>query len=179
MQFSLTREKNKKKQKEKKDALEQRDLLEFKKTQKKLIQKIKTKEEVDKLKDLINAWVLTRQSVEKVLSWEILNSWELKEILEKIDELSKIDSNRRILPRDFNITEDEYLGAITNFDKKVVLLWKIDEALDYIYKNMWGWWLTFSLFSFLWYNLILSEDTQKVQWSLIDIKNNIINTKTL
>ena len=172
-------EKEKLKKQKEKEILEEKDILEFQKTRKKIIEKIKVKEEIDKLKDLINTWVLTRQSAESILTWEILNSWELREILKKIDELSKIDSNRKILPKDFKITREEYLEAITNFDKKVILLWKIDEVLDFIYKNMWGWWLTFNLFSFLSYNLILSKDTQKIQWNLIDIKNDIINTKTL
>jgi hypothetical protein len=140
---------------------------------------MRTKEEIDRLKDLVESWIITKERANLILSWENLNTLEIKEIIEKIDELWAIDPEKKILPRGFKITKEEYLEAIANFEKKKILLEKIDEALDYIYKNMWWGWLIFSLFSFLFYNLILSKETQKVQRNLIDIKNYIINNSTL
>jgi len=137
-----------KKQKEKK-ILEESDVLEFEKTQKRIRERIKTKEEIDRLRDLVESWIITKERANLILSWENLNTLEIKEIIEKIDELSAIDFEKKILPRGFKITKEEYLEAITNFEKKKILLGKIDEALDYIYKNMWWGWLIFSLFSFL------------------------------
>lgn len=176
--FMFSSEEKLKKQKEKK-ILEESDVLEFQKTQKRIRERIKTKEEIDKLKDLVASWIITKERADSILSWENLNTLEIKEIIEKIDELSTVDFEKKILPRGFKITKEEYLEAITNFEKKKILLGKIDDALNYIYKNMWWGWLTFSLFSFLSYNLILSKETQKVQWNLIDIKNDIINNSTL
>lgn len=173
------REQDKKLEISKQKVLEKEDLIDFQKLQKKLREKIKTKEELDKLKELVNIWIISKESVESIISGEILSTWEIKEILEKIDELWNLDKDNKVLPKNFSITKQEYLDAITNFDKKVILLEKIDTSLDYIYQNMWGWWLTFSLISFLGYSLILSKSTQKIQWNLIDIKNDILNTKTL
>lgn len=173
-----SREQDKKLETSKQKVLEKEDLIDFQKLQKKIREKIKTKEELDKLKDFIASGILSRERVENILSGEVLNTWEIHEILEKISQLQDLDQGNKILPRNFRITQQEYLEAITNFDKKVILLKKIDTALDQVYLSMWGWFMA-SLFSFLSYNLILSKEAQEIQWSLIDIKNDIINTQTL
>lgn len=172
-------EQEKKKEDLKQKVLEKEDLIDFQKLQKKIREKIKTKEELDKLKDFIASGILSRERVENILSWEILNWQEIKEILEKIEENASLDEPGKIIPKQLQISQTEYLEAVNNFEAKKKLLSKIDYSLDYIYRNMWGWWLTFSLFSFLSYSLILSKNAQKIQWNLIDMKNDILNTQTL
>lgn len=165
----------KKKDVEKINENENNEIVEFQKKQEKIREKIKVKESLEKLKDLINAWILTKKRAQEILGWENINSNELLNIFEKIDQLEKIDKNKKILPKDFKITKQEYIEAISDFEKKSTLLKKIDNVLDYMYSNMWWGWLTFSLFSFLSYNLLISKKTQKIQENLIDIKNNVIN----
>jgi hypothetical protein len=63
-------EQDKKLETSKQKVLEKQDLIDFQKLQKKIREKIKTKEELDKLKDLISSGVLSRERVENILSWE-------------------------------------------------------------------------------------------------------------
>lgn len=176
--FSSQETEKLKKQKEKK-TLEKSDLLAFEKMQKRLRERLRAKEQLDNLKDLVSAGILSAQSVEHIIAWDILEKSDVKEVLEKIHEITKLDTDGKILPHQFKISKNEYLEALGNFDKKVVLIEKIDNTLDYIYHNMWGGGLTFSLFSFLSYQLLLSPNTQKVQWYLIDIKNEVLASQTL
>lgn len=152
--------------------------LDFQKFQKRIREKIKTKESLDMLKNLVDTWFLSRQSVENIMSWEILSRGEIHEILEKIKSLQELDAGNKILPKWFMISPDEYLEALWSFEKKQALLKKIDVALDTIYLNIWGTGI-FSLFWVLSYNLLLSKNIQMIQGNLIDIKNDILTTNTL
>lgn len=153
-------------------------ILDFQKFQKRIREKMKAKEELDMLKDLVSAGFVSKQSVENIMSWEILSRGEIREMLEKIQSLQDLDKNHKILPKWFVISWEEYLEALWNFEKKKALLQKIDGALDTIYINIW-WSGIFSLFWVLSYNLLLSKTTQQIQWNLIDIKNDILTTNTL
>ncbi len=168
-----------KKVKNKKELLqEQEATLDFQKSQKRIREKIKTKEALDMLKELVDAWFLTQESVEKFSWWERLSTKEVKEILEKITELQTLETSHKLLPKQLIISPEEYLEALWDFEKKKALLQKIDQALDTIYMNM-GSGFIFSVFSFLSYNLFLSQNVRQIQWNLIDIKNDILTTNTL
>lgn len=153
-------------------------ILDFQKFQKRIREKMKAKEELDMLKDLVSAWFISKQSVENIMSWEILSHGEIHEMLEKIQSLQELNKNNKILPKWFMISSEEYLEALWNFEKKKALLQKIDMALDTMYLNI-GWSGISSPFWVLSYNLLLSKTTQQIQWNLIDIKNDILSTNTL
>lgn len=175
--FIFSNEKEKiKKEKEKKET-EQIDWIEFQKIQKKIREKMKSKEQLDTLKDLVSAGIIYPKVIENILAWESVWLDKMKEILDKIDEIHAINIDNKILPKELKITSQEYMDAFSDTTKKELLLSKINQALEYIYQSIGGANLTFSIFSFLSYNLYLSKDIQFVQWNLIDVKNTIITKK--
>ncbi len=168
-----------KKWKKKQELIQEAEAtLDFQKLQKKIREKIKTKESLDMLKELVSTWFLSKQSVESILAGEIISHKEVQEILEKITQLQDLDSQNKVLPPHLHISHEEYLGALSDFEKKKLLLQKIDVALDRVYAHIW-WGNIFSLFWLLSYHLLLSKNIQKIQWNLIDIKNDVLTTNTL
>ena len=61
---------------------------------------------------------------------------EVQEILEKITQLQDLDSQNKVLPPHLHISQEEYLGALSDFEKKKLLLQKIDVALDRVYAHI-------------------------------------------
>lgn len=168
-----------KKQKKKQERVkEEESALDFQKLQKKIREKIKTKESLDMLRELVSTWFLSKQSVENILSGETISNGEVQEILEKITELQDLDSQNKILPPHLHISQEEYLWALWDFEKKKLLLQKIDGALDKVYLHVWGGSMG-SLFWLLSFHLLLWKNIQKIQWNLIDIKNDVLTTNTL
>lgn len=172
--FIFSHEKEKTKKEKEKIKNTEIESIEFQKKQKIIREKIQSKEQLDNLKDLVSAGIIYPQAIENILSGESVWLDEMKKILDKIDEIDKIDIDNKVIPKKLKFTSQEYIDAFKSPEKKEILLSKINQWLEYIYQSIWWTNLTFSLFSFLSYNLYLSKEVELVQWNLIDIKNNIL-----
>lgn len=171
--WALKEEENKKRkltEKEKKQELKKQ--AEFKKTKEKISTQIDTECNLDKLKDLIDQWIITQEVAEKVVNNENIDEETIKEIFEKIDQMEDIKDISKYIPDELRITKEDYSKALTDDIFRVQMLTKLDSALIIIANqvvpdsSMW-------LNLFWWFLSVLDKNLILVQENTIDVKENL------
>lgn len=156
-----------------KEIIEQEEkVTEHLKTKEKIKTQIETDDELTNLKDLVEKWVITKETAEKIAEGKNINPEELEEMFDKIDEIEDIKDIDKYLPEDLRVSKDEYKQAVENSLKRTITLTKLNTALTLLadqitWDNTWG----LNLFS--WFLSVLDKNLQKVQENTIDIKDSL------
>lgn len=165
-------EKKKKELKEEEIVNEQKKQLEFKKTKEKISVEIEIEDEIYHLKELVEKWVISKDTVDKVIEWKDISEDEIKEIFEKIDEIEELKDVDKYLPENLRITKEDYLKAVNNDIFRVQIITKIDSALTLLSNQA-------NPDSAMWLNLfsgflaVLDKNLIKIQENTIDVKDSL------
>jgi hypothetical protein len=125
-----------------------------------------------KLKELIESWVITKHTAEKVINNQNIDEDLIKEIFDKIDELEEIKNINNYIPEELRISKEDYLKALTDNIFRTQVITKLDSSLTLIANKI-------NPDSTMWLNLfsgfltILDKNLIIVQENTIDIKNNL------
>lgn len=143
--------------------------LDFKKQKEKIQVEIEIENDLEYLKDLIYNWIVSNETAKKILSWEEISNDEIKEMFKKINQIEEIKDVDKYLPKEYRITQEQYLKAISDDIFRIKILTKLDYALTILVKQIIpdsSSWL--NLFSgFIW---ILDKNLVLIQENTIDIK---------
>lgn len=154
----------------KEKELELKKSIEFKIKKEKIWVEIESENEVFKLKELIEKWIITNETAQKIILWEEISNDEIKEIFEKINQIEEIKDIDKYLPKEYRITSEQYLKAVNDDIYRVQILTKLDYALTILVKQIVpdsSNWL--NLFSgFIW---VLDKNLILIQENTIDIKS--------
>lgn len=159
---------------EEEKELELKKTLEFKLQKEKIWIEVEAENEVFKLKELIDSWLISEGIINKVISWEEITTSEIQEIFDKIDEIEDIKNIDNYLPRNLRITHEEYKKALNDSIFRAKMIIKLNTALVLLsdkinpYSTVW-----INLFS--WFVTLLDKNLIKVQENTIDIKNELKN----
>lgn len=151
---------------------EMKKQLEFKKTKDVISTKDDAEKNIFSLKDLVEKWILTQDTADKVLNNEGISEDDIKEIFNKIDEMEEIKDIDSYLPTELRITSDEYFKALNDDIFRVQTLTKLDSALTLLANKInpdSAMWL--NLFS--WFLTVLDKNLIKVQENTIDVKDSL------
>lgn len=165
-------EKKKKELKEEEIVNEQKKQLEFKKTKEKISVEIEIEDEIYHLKELVEKWVISKDTVDKVIEWKDISEDEIKEIFEKIDEIEELKDVDKYLPENLRISKEDYLKAVNNDIFRVQIITKIDSALTLLSNQA-------NPDSAMWLNLfsgflaVLDKNLIKIQENTIDVKDSL------
>ena len=165
-------EKKKKELKEEEIVNEQKKQLEFKKTKEKISVEIEIEDEIYHLKELVEKWVISKDTVDKVIEWKDISEDEIKEIFEKIDEIEELKDVDKYLPENLRISKEDYLKAVNNDIFRVQIITKIDSALTLLSNQV-------NPDSAMWLNLfsgflaVLDKNLIKIQENTIDVKDSL------
>lgn len=165
-------EKKNKELSEKEIQEQEEKITEHLKTKEKIKTQIETDDELTNLKDLVEKWVITKETAEKIAQWNDIDNKILEEMFDKIEEIEDIKDIDKYLPAELRVSKDEYKQAVENSLKRVVTLTKLNTALTLLADQItWDntWWL--NLFS--WFLSVLDKNLQKVQENTIDIKDSL------
>lgn len=146
--------------------------LEHKAVKEKISIEIEAENQISKLKELIESWVISKETAEKIIEWENISESEINDIFNKIDEIEEIKNIDDYLPKELRINHDEYIKALHDDIFRVQILTKLNSALALISKQInpdSAMWL--NLFS--WFLIVLDKNLIKVQENTIDIKDNL------
>lgn len=157
------------------------------KNKEKILNKIETSEKLSELKKLVEKWIISQQTANKIEKWEYIEKEEIQEIFNKIDEIEEIKNIDRYLPKKFRISKKEYIQALESKTYRIQTITKLDLALNFIAQQIepWDfvWWVNifWSFLTFLDNNLkIIQENTIDIKDSLTQIdKTEEKNTRTL
>jgi len=165
-------EKKKKELKEEEIVNEQKKQLEFKKTKEKISVEIEIEDEIYHLKELVEKWVISKDTVDKVIEWKDISEDEIKEIFDKIDEIEELKDVDKYLPENLRISKEDYLKAVNNDIFRVQIITKIDSALTLLSNQA-------NPDSAMWLNLfsgflaVLDKNLIKIQENTIDVKDSL------
>lgn len=165
-------EKKKKKLTEKQENDKNQKVLEYKKVKEEIAVEIETEDEVFHLKELVEKWIMSQESAQKVIDGEDLDEKIIKEIFEKINEMEDIDDIDNYIPKELRITHEEYDKALHDDKFRVKIITKLDSALILITRQITpnsGIWV--NLFS--WFINILDKNLIKIQEHTIDVKYSL------
>lgn len=146
--------------------------LEHKKVKEKISVEIESEKQILNLKELVDKWVISNETKEKIDNW--IDIWEdvVNFIFEKIDEIENVNEIDKYLPKELRISHDEYIRALHDDIFRVQTITKLNSALTLLYNqinpNSVTW---LSIFS--WYLLVLDKNLIKIQENTIDIKYNL------
>lgn len=166
-------------QEKKKKELDDKEKSEFQQKQvehKKMKEYIETETETEdnlhKLHDLVEEWVLTKEQAEHIADGEELTQDDVQEIFDKIDEMEELKDVDKYLPAELRITKDDYSKAMTDDIFRVQTLTKLDTALTVIWQQIVpdssaGVNLFSGLLTMLDKNLVLLQE------NTIDVKQNL------
>lgn len=146
--------------------------LEFKKTKEKISVEIEIEDEIFQLKELMEKWVITTETAEKILNWSEFTQDEINEIFKKIDEIEEIKDVENYLPKDLRISKEDYLNALNNDIFRLQTITKIDSSLALLSNKInpdHSMWL--NLFS--WFLMVLDKNLIKIQENTIDVKYSL------
>ncbi len=171
--WSLKEEENKKKKiSEKQQKENNRKIAEHHKIKEKIWVEIEAEENLLDLKELVELGVISKETAEKVASWNDINEEVINDIFEKIDELENIKDIDKYLPPELRISHDDYIKALHDDIFRVQMLTKLDSALtllaEQINPNSTGW---VNLFS--WFLTVLDKNLIIVQENTIDVKDSL------
>lgn len=149
--------------------LEEQKQLEFKMKKEEIYVEINSEKQLENLKELVSKWLITNETAKKILVWEEISNDEIKEMFEKINQIEEIKDIDKYLPKEYRITQEQYLKAINDDIFMVQILTKLDYALTILVKQIVpdssSWLNIFS--SFIW---ILDKNLILIQENTIDIK---------
>lgn len=169
---------NDKEQKEKKERSETVEkervfrFLRFQKWKEILRSHFVSKKQLEYLKSAIERWYLGVHSLKSILHNQELWTEEIELIFSRIDEIESIPNVDTFLPKDFRVTKEEYMEALSDNKKREILVAKLTDALAYMTDTVAPASFTpssmfFSLFARLDKNLILlQENTLDIRRSL-------------
>jgi len=146
--------------------------LEHKKTKEKLSVEMKTDEDLNKLKDLVDKGIITKETAEKVIEGEDIWEEVIKEIFDKIDQMEDIKDIDNYLPQELRITKEDYSKAMTDDIFRVQMITKLDSALTLLANKI-------NPDSAVWLNLfsgfltVLDKNLILVQENTIDVKDSL------
>jgi len=156
-----------------KDNIEKTNFEKHQKNKEKILNKIKTSENLSELKQLVEKWIITQKIADKIRSWNFINKTEIEEIFTKINEIEEIENIDKYLPKEFRITKEEYIQALENKLHRIQTITKLDLALNFIVQEIepWNfvWWINV-FWSFL---TVLDNNLKKIQENTIDIKDSL------
>lgn len=153
---------------------ENKKQLEYKIQREKILVKIETENNLEYLKDLLNNWIVSNETAQKIIDWEKISNNEIKEIFKKINQIDEIKDINIYIPKEYRITQEDYFKAINDNDFRGEIIKKLDSTLSILAKqiipdNYWG----LNLFSgFIWF---LDKNLTTIQENTIDIKNWLKN----
>lgn len=166
------KEKKKKELEEKEQEEFQKKQIEHQKMKEYIQTETETEENLHKLHDLVDEWLLTKEQAEHIAEWEQLSQEDVQEIFDKIDEMEDLKDVDKYLPAELRITKEDYSKAMTDDIFRVQTLTKLDTALTVIgqqvvpdassWVNLFSWFLT-----------ILDKNLVILQENTIDVKDNL------
>lgn len=164
------KKKSKLTEKEKSDNLKKK--LEHEKIKEKISVEVEAENKIFDLKELVEKWIISKETAKKVTSWENIDEEIINEIFKKIDEMEEIKDIDKYLPANLRINHEEYLKALHDDIFRVQTLTKLDSALIILARqinpnsSMWV-----NLFS--WFLTVLDKNLITVQEHTIDVKNSL------
>lgn len=146
--------------------------LDHKKVKEKISVEIESEESLMNLKDLVEKWIITKETAEKVIEW--VDIWKdiIKEIFEKIDQMEGIKDISQYIPDELRITKEDYSKALTDDIFRVQTITKLDSALVILSNKI-------NPDSAMWLNLfsgfltVLDKNLILVQENTIDVKDSL------
>lgn len=146
--------------------------LDHKKIKEKISVEIESEENLMNLKDLVQKWIITKETAEKVIDW--VDIWEdiIKEIFEKIDQMEEVKDISQYIPDELRITKEDYSKALTDDIFRVQTITKLDSALTLLSNKI-------NPDSAMWMNLfsgfltVLDKNLILVQENTIDVKDSL------
>jgi len=166
------KEKKKKELEEKEVAEFQQKQVEHQKMKEYIETETQTEENLHKLHDLVDEWVLTKQQAEHIADWEELTQDDVQEIFEKIDQMEDLKDVDKYLPAELRITKEDYSKAMTDDIFRVQTITKLNTALTVIWQQIVpdsSAWV--NLFS--WFLSVLDKNLVLLQENTIDVKDNL------
>lgn len=152
---------------------EERKHLEFIATKEKITVEIETEEKIWNLKELVEYWVISSETADKIISWINISNEEIAKIFEKINEIEDVKDIDLYLPKELRITHEQYIKALSDDIYRVQTITKLNSALTLLANQI-------NPDSITWLNLfsgfiaILDKNLIKIQENTIDIKNELI-----
>lgn len=165
-------EKKKKELSEKEIQESNKKRLEYKKTKEKISTQVDTEESLMNLKDLVEKWIISKETAKNIIDWENIDEEVIQEMFNKINEIEDIKDIDNYLPAELRITKEEYKQALNDDIFRVQTITKLDSALTLLANQInpeSAMWL--NLFS--WFLTVLDKNLVKVQENTIDIKDNL------
>lgn len=170
--ISNEQDKKQKELTEKEEKQESQKQVEFKKTKEKIVVEIEAENDLFQLKELVDSWVITKETAEKVIEW--VDIWEetIKEIFDKIDKMEEIKDIDKYIPDELRISKEDYFKALTDDIFRVQIITKLDSALTLIANKI-------NPDSAMWLNLfsgfltVLDKNLILVQENTIDVKDSL------
>lgn len=152
---------------------EEKKHLEFIATKEKINVEIETEEKIWNLKELLEYWVISSETADKIISGINISNEEIAKIFEKINEIEDVKDVDKYLPKELRITHEQYVKALSDDIYRVQTITKLNSALTLLANQI-------NPDSFTWLNLfsgfitILDKNLIKIQENTIDIKNELI-----
>ncbi len=148
---------------------ENKKQLEYKIQREKILVKIETENNLEYLKDLLNTWIVSNETAQKIIEWKEISNIEIKEIFEKINQIEEIKNINNYIPKEYRINKEDYIKAINDEDFREETFKKLDFVLWLLVKQIipdnYSW---LNLFS--WFIWFLDKNLIKIQENTIDIK---------
>lgn len=167
-------EKKKKKLTEKQKQDEVLKQIKFKEKKEEIELKEQTQKLLSELKELVELGIISDKTAKKIELGEKIKEEEVKNLLNKIEELDNIKDIERYIPKDLLIKKDEYLKALNEKKTKEQVLWKLNNTLSIVAKNIWGSAWT-SIWFFSTFLHILDKNLVLIQENSIDLKDYLEN----
>lgn len=172
--WKLNEEEKKKKnlwEKEIKNLLKKE--IEFKKIKKKIDIEVEAEDKIFNLKELVQKWIISKETAKKISNWENINKLIIKKIFEKINQIEDIKNINKYIPKKLRITNEDYLKALHDNIFRIEIITKLNTSLMLLSNQInsdWILWL--NLFS--WFLTILDKNLIMIQENTIDIKESLI-----
>lgn len=172
-------ENNRKKRKnQEEEQLLERDRNDKFKEMEKRIKLSDIKLDLEKLKVLIEEWLIDPNVLQSIDKWleldeksiqQIISGIDIHEIFDKIEEIEDVKWIDDILPKHLRVNKQEYLMAFDSNEQRINLLIKIDDALTHLYMN--------STRAASWHIRLFTSFMHLLDRKLIFVQENMISIK--
>jgi len=171
--WSIKEEENKKNKLSEKQIQENnKKTIEYKKVKETIWVEIEAEHDLSNLKDLVDKWVITKETAEKIIDKEDIGDDTVKEIFEKIDKMEDIKDIDNYLPQELRISKKDYSRALIDDIFRVQIITKLDSALALLANKITPDSST-GLNLFSGYLTVLDKNLVIVQENTIDIKDSL------
>jgi len=143
--------------------------LELKKQKEKLWLEIEIEHDLFQLKDLIEMWLISHETAKKIINGKEISNIEIKEIFDKIEEIEAISNIDNYLAKEYRVTKEEYLKAVSDNIYREEILTKIETSLMILSRQIIPNWAS-SINMFSWFIWILDKNLILIQENTIDLK---------